>query len=129
MTDEEVEAQAQAMKSLASGTTTLDSFLEKAANGFTLNNFFTLSRGRTHWNSHAQLKDGGQAHVPWMAITLFNREGTGDMRRVDTLQTPTISMPGFKKRPAAANLPLVACYATRSRDRFNVFVLSRRLDN
>lgn len=128
MTDEETEAQARSMKSLASGTATLDSFLEKAAHGFRINNFFTFSRGRTHWNSHAQVKDGGQAHVPWMTVALFNREGAGDMLKVETIEVPTMDMPGHKRRPAAAALPLVACYATRSGDRLNVFLLSRRLD-
>jgi len=129
MTDEEVEAQARSMKSLASGTATLDSFLEKAVHGFRINNFFTFSRGRTHWNSHAQLKDGGQAHVPWMAVALFNREGTGDLLKVETIEVPTLDMPGYKRRPAGHALPSVACYATRSGDRLNVFLLSRRLDN
>jgi hypothetical protein len=129
MTDDEVEAQARAMKSLASGTATLDSFLEKAVHGFVLNNFFTLSRGRTHWFSHTNLKNGGHAHLPFATIQLFNHEGTGDLLRVETLATPTIDAPAFGRRPAGNRLPLVVAYATRNGDRMNVFVLSRRLDN
>jgi hypothetical protein len=128
MTPEEVEAQARAMKSLASGTATLDSFLEKAAHGFVLNNFFTLSRGRTHWVSHTDLKHGGHPHLPFATIQLFNHEGTGDMLKTEFLSGPTINAPAFERRPPGFQLPLVTAYATRKGDRLNVFVLSRRLD-
>jgi hypothetical protein len=128
MSPDEVEGQARAMKSLASGTATLDSFLEKAAQGFVLNNFFTLARGRTHWVSHTDIKNGGHPHLPFSTIQLFNREGTGDMLQVEVLDAPRISMPAFKRRPAGKDMPLAMTYATRSGDRVNLFVLSRRLD-
>jgi hypothetical protein len=128
MSPEEVEAQARAMKSLASGTATLDCFLEKASQGFVLDNFFTLSRGRTHWVSHTDLKNGGHPHLPFATIQLFNREGVGDMLGVEVLSAPRISMPAFKRRPAGTDMPLAMAYATRRGDRVNLFVLSRRLD-
>ncbi|HAT11699.1 MAG TPA: hypothetical protein DCS97_14150, partial [Planctomycetes bacterium] len=128
MSPEEVEGQAKAMKSLASGTATLDSFLEKASQGFVLNNFFTLARGRTHWVSHTDVKLGGHPHLPFATIQLFNREGTGDLLGVEVLDAPRISMPAFKRRPAGKDMPLAMTYATRSGDRVNLFVLSRRLD-
>ncbi len=128
MTDAEVEAQARSMKSLASGTATLDSFLEKAVNGFRLGNFFTFGRGRTHWTSHAKWYEGGQAFPVWKSLEMFNREGTGDFLEVNAESVPTMDMPGYKKRPAGNALPLVACYATKRPGRLNVFVLSRRLD-
>ena len=128
MSPDEVEGQARAMKSLASGTATLDSFLEKAAQGFVLNNFFTLARGRTHWVSHSELKNGGHPHLPFATIQLFNREGTGDLLQVEVLDAPRMSMPAFKRRPAGKDMPLAMAYATRTGDRVNLFVLSRRLD-
>lgn len=128
MTPEQVEEQARAMKSLAAGTATLDTFLAKAENGFKLNNFFTWSRSRNHWHSHAQWHDGGQAYPSWMAISLFNQHGTGDMLEVKTAIAPTIDMPEFHRRKAASDLPLVASYATRNGDRLSVFVISRKLD-
>jgi hypothetical protein len=128
MSPEEVENQARTMKSLASGTATLDSFLEKAAHGFVLNNFFTLSRGRTHWVSHTDLKNGGHPHLPFATIQLFNHEGTGDMLKTEFLSGPSINSPAYQRRPAGTKLPLVATYATRKGDRLNVFVLSRRMD-
>jgi hypothetical protein len=128
MSPEEVETQARAMKSLASGTATLDSFLEKAVHGFVLNNFFTMSRGRTHWVSHTDLKNGGHPHLPFTTIQLFNHEGTGDLVKVETISVPTRDAPAYRRRPAGKDMPLVAVYATRQGDRYNVFVLSRRLD-
>ena len=128
MTREEVETQARAMKSLASGTATLDSFLEKAAHGFVLNNFFTIDRGRTHWFSHTDSKHGGHPHLPFATIQLFNHEAAGDMLKVENISGPAINAPAFKRRPAGNSLPLVTTYATRKGDRVNVFVLSRRLD-
>ncbi len=128
MTPEEVEGQARAMKSLASGTATLDSFLEKASQGFVLNNYFTLARGRTHWVSHTDVKLGGHPHLPFATIQLFNREGTGDMLSVEVLDAPRMSMPAFKKRPASKDMPLAMTYATKQGNRVNLFVLSRRLD-
>lgn len=127
MTPEEVEEQAKAMKSLAAGTATLDSFLTKAQHGFEMNNFFTWSRSRNHWHSHATWQDGGQAYPSWMAVSLFNRHATGDLLRVDSRSVPTMDMPKFKRRDAASNLPLIATYASRKADRLSVFVISRRL--
>ncbi len=129
MTDEEVAAQERTMKSLAGGTATLDSFLNKAVHGFTLQNFFTFFHGRTHWVSHTAWYRGARPHPCWLALELFNREGTGDFLRVDTLQVPTADLEAYKRRKAVKDAPLAACYATRRGDRVNVFLLSRKLDN
>lgn len=129
MSPEEVETQDRAMKSLTSGTATLDSFLAKAAHGFKLNNFFTISRGRNHWTSHTPLLSGGHPHLPFRTIQLFNHEGLGDLLKTETLGGPTIDSPGYKRREPGSQLPLVTAYATQKGNRVNVFVLSRRLDN
>lgn len=129
VTKEQKWAQEQVMKSLASGTATLDSFLARTYRGFEIQNFFTFGRG-DFWKSHAKLYDGGQAYPSWKAITLFNREGAGDMLRTETLSVPTAELRAFNQRQAIKDGPLVAVYATQKSNRFNLFVLSRKiLDN
>lgn len=130
MTPEQVEAESQAMKSLAGGTATLDSFLARGERGFILQNFFTFSRNRHYWTSHAPRSAGGQAYPCWSLLGLYNREGQGDFVQVQTISVPTTDLDAAQRsrRMPVKDAPLVACYATRSGDRWNVFVLSRRVD-
>ncbi|MCX7819883.1 MAG: hypothetical protein N2652_11870 [Kiritimatiellae bacterium] len=127
MSAAEVRAQEETMKSLAGGTATLDTFLARATEDFDLQNFFTFHHGGTHWVSHTAWHVGPLAHPCWMTLALFNREATGDLLQVETLRVPTIDLPKFQRRPAARDVPLAACYATRRGDRLCVFVLSRKV--
>ena len=129
MTEEQVRAQEETMKSLAAGTATLDTFLGRAANDYDIQNFFTFYHGRSHWVSHVSLQKGGWAHPCWMTLELFNNVATGDMLNVETRAVPMIDLPAHKRRKALADVPLVSCYATRKQDRLCVFVLSRKIDN
>jgi len=126
VTNEQKRVQEQVMKSLASGTATLDSFLVRSYKGFEAQNFFTFGRG-DFWKSHARMYDGGQAYPAWKAISLFNNEGLGDMLRTETLAVPTAELKAFKQRQAVKDGPLVAVYATKMADRLNLFVLSRKV--
>lgn len=126
VTPEQKAVQEQVMKSMASGTATLDSFLARAYAGFDIQNFFTFGRG-DFWKSHARQYDGGQAHPPWKVISLFNNEGLGDMLRVDTIGVPTAELKAVKQRQAIKDGPLVAAYATGKAGRVNLFVLSRKI--
>ena len=128
VTERQAEEQEQVMKSLAAGTATLDAFLARAGLGFRLQNFFTFGEGST-WRSHAKWYRGGQAYPAWKLLGLFNTQATGDMLRVETLSVPTANLTGFDQRKSVANAPLVAAYATRQGDRFNLFLLSRKLPN
>jgi len=129
MTPAQVRAQEETMKSLAAGTATLDTFLGRACCDFDIQNFFTYYHGRTHWVSHASLEKGGWAYPCWMTLALFNTQATGDMLKVETVSVPAIDIPAFKRRKAAADVPLASCYATRRGDRLCVFVLSRKVDH
>ncbi len=129
MTDVQVRAQEETMKSLAGGTATLDTFLGRAANDYDVQNFFTYYHGRSHWVSHTSLQKGSVAHPCWMTLALFNTQAAGDMLRVDAGSVPTVDLPAFKRRKAAPDVPMAACYATRRGDRLCVFVLSRKIDN
>ena len=128
VTKEQALAQEQVMKSLAAGTATLDTFLALAYRGFALQNFFALGEG-DRWKSHAKWYHGGQAYPSWKLITLFNNEATGDMLRTETLGIPSTDLGAFSRRRAVKDAPLAAVYATRNKDRYSLFVLSRKVPN
>jgi hypothetical protein len=126
MTNELVEFESRTMKSLAAGTATLDSFLSLAEQGAQLQNFFTFSRNRHYWTSHAELINGGHAYPSWQALSLYNRRATGDFLKVLTPQVPSHQSEALGRR-AAVEIPDIAVYATRTQDQLAVFVLSRSL--
>lgn len=129
ITAEQEEAEASVMKSLAAGTATLDIFLANAYLGYDVQNFFTFSRGRNYWTSHARWANGGQAYPSWKALSLYNLQGLGDFLVTQALSAPTWDLPATTQRAALDNAPMAAVYATRQGSRYNLFVLSRKLDN
>ncbi len=128
MTMEMVAFENQVMKSLAAGTATLDSFLNHATHGAKLQNFFTFSRNRNYWTSHAELRNGGQAYPSWMALSVYNNHGQGDFLNVLPEQVPTRVAEAVGRRSRMEAMPEVAVHATRQGDRLAVFVLSRKLE-
>ncbi len=128
ITEEQTAEQETVMKSLAAGTATLDAFLMRASEGFTLQNYFTFGSGR-YWTSHARPEKGGQAYPAWDLLSLFNHKGTGDLLRVETIQVPTASLKAFGRRKAVKDAPLVAVYATQKQDRLTLILISRRVPN
>ena len=124
VTREQARAQEEVMKSKVAGTATLDSFLTYAYYGFSLQNFFTFAEGDL-WKSHAKWYRGGQAYPAFLALSLFNQEGTGDMLRTETLSTSTVDYPKLRRRNELKNGPLAAVYATRQGSRVNVFCINR----
>ncbi len=128
MTPDQVEAESQVMKSLAGGVATLDAFLNRAYYGYDLQNFFTFSRNRHYWVSHAPYTAGGQAYPCWSALTLYNLHATGDHLLINRISSPTYDLPETLKRDALPNAPMTAVYGTRLNDRYGVFVLSRKMN-
>ena len=128
VTEQQAKEQEEVMKSLSAGTATLDSFLARAYRGFDLQNFFTFGRGH-RWRSHTEWYRGGYAHPSWKLISLFNKQATGDMLEVQTKSVPTTDLHKIRWRKAVDDAPLVAVYATRNADRYNVFVISRKVKN
>lgn len=122
---QQAQDQERVMKSKAAGVATLDSFLAMAGCDFEVQNFFTFGEG-DRWTSHTEGYAGGRPHPSFLYLSLFNREGTGDMLRVSVDSAPTFDLPAFKRRAAIGGAPTVAVYATRRGDRVNVFVVSRR---
>jgi hypothetical protein len=129
MTHEQLEAQDMIGKSQATGVATLDAFLGRASVGYTIQNFFTFNFARRYWTSHATLSRGGHPYPSWMALSLYNTQGTGDFLVVDVVRTPTADMAGFMRRRPRTNAPMIGGYATRRGDRVNLFVISRKLDH
>ena len=123
---EEAAQQEKVMKSLAAGTATLDSFLARAYRGFTLQNFFTFNEG-DYWKSHAQWYNGGQAYPSWMALALFNNQAVGHILETETLSVPKVDLKPYFRRPAMPDAPLIGIYATNNKDRYAVFVISRKI--
>lgn len=128
MTPEMVEFESRVMKSLAAGASTLDCFLIQAAQGAQLQNFFTFSRNRHYWTSHAELRNGGQAYPSWMALSLYNNHAQGDILAVLTESVPTREAPAVGNRAALPDAPEVGVFATRKNDRLAVIAISRKLD-
>jgi len=126
VTKEQSLVQELVMKSLAAGTATLDSFLARALRGFYLQNYFTFGPG-PYWKSHAPWYQGGKAYPSWELLSLFNNQATGEMLSVETLSVPTSDLDGFGRRKAVRDAPLIATYATRRKDRYSVFVISRKV--
>ena len=126
---EQEETESQVQKSLAAGTATLDCFLDGAQQGFKLQNYFTFSRGRHYWSSHADARRGGQAYPSWKALTLYNNHAQGDFLVVQPVSAPADKLEKTKTRNEVEAAPLTGVYATRDGDRYSVFVLSRKLDN
>ncbi len=126
VTPEQAAEQEAAMKSVSAGTATLDAFLMRAAQGQTLQNFFTYGSGE-RWTSHAHWYHGGQTYPSWDLLAFFNNEALGDMLEVNTLRVPTIDLPESRRRKAVSDGPLVAAYATRRDRRLVLFLISRRV--
>jgi hypothetical protein len=129
MSKEMVEQENLTMKSLSAGTATLDVFLAQGALGYKLQNFFTFSRNRNYWTSHARAENGGQAYPPWKLLSLYNNQGEGDFLMVQEASAPTWDSIAIKgsRRKTVQNMPLVSVYATKNKDRLNLFVLSRKV--
>lgn len=114
------------MKSLASGSATLDAFLMRAVEGFSLQNFFTFGPG-PRWRSHAVAHRGVHAHPPWTLLSLFNTAALGDFLEVETREVPRADLPEARRRQAVEDAPLIGAYATRQGDRMALILISRQV--
>ena len=125
MTPAQVESESLVLKSQAGGVATLETFLYRARLGWDMQNFFTFDRNRHYWVSHARKISGGYAYPPWSALTMYNKYAVGTFLIANTVSSPAMDFEGNQ------DVPLVVVYATKSEDgsRYNVFVISRKLDN
>ncbi|MDV7141170.1 hypothetical protein R3X27_00600 [Tropicimonas sp. TH_r6] len=126
MTDAQSDLQQRAMKSIAAGTATLDSFLARARHGEGVQTYFSYGQG-SHWASHLPWQQGGDPLPSWELLTLFNRVGLGKMLDIETRTVPRRSLPHDRGRIAVPDAPLLAAYATRSPGRVTLILISRRV--
>ncbi len=126
ITPEQAATQEIVMKSVAAATATLDAFMARAAAGYKVQNFFTFGPG-VRWKSHAHWYRGGQDYPSWDLLSLVNREGLGDVLRVETRRAPRADIPPLRKAPAVRNAATVGVHATRAGDRLTVMMVSRRV--
>jgi hypothetical protein len=117
---EQAEAQEKYGKSLAMGVAALDAWLGSYEKGWTYQNYLAYSQGYG-WSSHTVFADGFRGCPAWMAMTLRNRNATGDMVQVEAKSMPTL-------RHGKDTYPLIKCAAMRDGRRWSVFVLSRKLN-
>ncbi|MGF1451060.1 MAG: PKD domain-containing protein [Opitutales bacterium] len=131
MTAEEMRAQDENGKSLASGVSTLDAFLGRAVSGFGVQNFFTFQFHPRTWTSHSFAHFGAISYPTTQALSLYNHVGTGDFLNIVTHRVPTADISVTERRrdepTVYKDLPMTAAYATRKDDRVTVFVLSRKI--
>lgn len=116
---EVVEVNEKYGKSLAMAVAALDSWLGSYGYGYTDQTFLGYGQGQ-YWNSHTDLARGFRPTPGWLALTLRNRIGRGDLVRVDASDVPAVTR-------GKDTYPGVAVYAMREGKRWTVFVLSRRL--
>ncbi|OCX66410.1 hypothetical protein BFP70_05145 [Thioclava sp. SK-1] len=130
VSDEQNRLQEIAMKSVAAGTATLDSFLLQAQQGYRVQNYFTFANG-ARWSSHAKWYHGGQAYPSWAWLALIGHDmlagGDAQMLQVDTRDVPRMSLDKMVNRPAQRRAPMLASYAFSKGDKMMVVVLSRLL--
>ncbi|MBI5724237.1 MAG: hypothetical protein HZA50_09790 [Planctomycetes bacterium] len=106
-------------KSLALAVGTLDGWLASYGLGWTYQNYLGYGQGR-YWSSHTLFFQDFRPHIAWLALKMRNRYASGDLMDVQETAMPTVN---FGKK----TYPLVGCYAMRDKNRWSVFVLSRKL--
>ena len=107
-------------KSLAMAVASLDAWMRSYQYGWTYQNFLGYGQG-LYWNSHTPLWDGFRPSPGWQALVLRNRFASGDLVAVEEKSVPDI-------RWDKKDYPLAGAYAMRDKDRWSIFVVSRKLD-
>jgi len=117
---DQVETNERYGKSLAQAVGAFDAWMRSYQYGWTDQGYLAYGQG-THWNSHGVFADGFRPGPAWLALVLRNRYASGDLMAVEERSVPTL-----QRRKEA--YPLVGAYAMRDKDRWSVFVVSRKLD-
>ena len=117
---EQVETNERYGKSLAQAVGAFDAWMRSYQYGWTDQCYLGYGQG-THWNSHGIFADGFRPGPAWLALVLRNRYASGDLMAVEERSAPTL-----QRRKGTH--PLIGGYALRDKDRWSVFVVSRKLD-
>ncbi len=115
-------------KSLAQAVGAFDAWMRSYLYGWTYQMFTAYAQGPA-WSSHTAFNAGFRPQVAWLALTLRNRYGAGDMISVVENHVPTYSRGlALKQAGKITNIPLIGAYAFRDGETYSVFVVSRKLD-
>ncbi|MCQ0969090.1 hypothetical protein MLD63_01400 (plasmid) [Paracoccus sp. TK19116] len=100
VTPAQAASQERLMKSVASGTATLDAFMTCAAEGVMSNDFFTLEEGE-YWKAKATPINGGAYNPPFMWFSFINRHLVGKVRAMDLTEgEPLVDPAGIRRGEA-----------------------------
>ena len=117
---QQVETNEKYGKSLAQAVGALDAWMRSYLYGWTDQCYLVYGQGRL-WASHTVFSEGFRPSAAWLALAMRNRYASGDLMVVEERSVPTLQ---HKKE----TYPLVGAYAMRDKDRWSVFVVSRKLD-
>lgn len=117
---QQVETNEKYGKSLAQAVGALDAWMRSYLYGWTDQCYLVYGQGRL-WASHTVFSEGFRPSTAWLALAMRNRYASGDLMVVEERSVPTLQ---HKKE----TYPLVGAYAMRDKDRWSVFVVSRKLD-
>ncbi|MCQ8847329.1 hypothetical protein NQT74_01900 [Alteromonas stellipolaris] len=128
VTHEQYLEQEIVMKSVASGTATLDTFLTQLRAGYTVQNFFLFKRG-DYWSSHAKWYRGGHSYPSWLWLSLLNNmnENLGDLLKVKSEGIPRKDLPAMARRKEKGNAPMIDIFPFYKNNQLTVFALSREV--
>ncbi len=114
--------------SLAMAVSAFDSWMRSYLYGWTYQNFTCFAQG-PRWSSHTALSDGFRPQPGWLALTMRNRYGAGDMLSVVENHVPSYARGAAIKPEIKAHIiPLIGAYAFQDGQKYSVFVVSRKLD-
>jgi len=116
---QQVETNEKYGKSLAQAVGALDAWMRSYLYGWTDQCYLVYGQGRL-WASHTVFSEGFRPSAAWLALAMRNRYASGDLMVVEERSVPTLQ---HKKE----TYPLVGAYAMRDKDRWSVFVVSRKL--
>jgi len=117
---QQVETNEKYGKSLAQAVGALDAWMRSYLYGWTDQCYLVYGQGRL-WASHTVFSEGFRPSAAWLALAMRNRYASGDLMVVEQRSVPTLQR---KKE----TYPLIGGYAMRDKNRWAVFVVSRKLD-
>ena len=120
-------------KSLAAAVGTLDMMLYNETLNFGPQAFFRLTGG-FNFSSHTPFGSNRRPHAIWLALLMRNQYANGGMVAVTTNTVPTTDIApyiedGFEEIPMQLDRPLISVYAYRDSATYNVFIISRKLND
>lgn len=107
VTPEQAASQEMLMKSVASGTATLNAFMLNKALGVVSSNFFTIQAG-DYWTSGSRPERGGAMNPPFLWTSFANVHLTGGVKKLEGDTATALTTPDGKAAGMAVQVYQVA---------------------